>query len=137
VTEAIARAAHGHHRSTAVLHAAHTQALAPGAAARPGRKRIQRQHAGISAARSRPATVRPPAQGVSLTRTEGAHIAASSTTSGTQFQAARLGAYDIRPTGNAVNLEDEMIKGNQMDYQAVTTLYQRSLGLLKTAMGKR
>jgi len=30
-----------------------------------------------------------------------------------------------------------MIKGNQMDYQAVTTLYQRSLGLLKTAMGKR
>ena len=54
-------------------------------------------------------------------------------------QAARLGGYDVRPTGNAVNLEDEMIKvaGNQMDYQAVTTLYQRSLGLLKTAMGKR
>ena len=43
------------------------------------------------------------------------------------------------PTGNAVNLEDEMIKvaSNQMDYQAVTTLYQRSLGLIKTAMGKR
>ena len=29
------------------------------------------------------------------------------------------------------------VAGNQMDYQAVTTLYQRSLGLLKTVMGKR
>jgi flagellar basal-body rod protein FlgB len=38
-----------------------------------------------------------------------------------------------------VNLEDEMIKvaANQMDYQAATTLYSRSLGLLKTAIGKR
>ena len=43
------------------------------------------------------------------------------------------------PTGNAVNLEDEMIKvaANQMDYQAATTLYTRSLGLIKTALGKR
>ena len=45
----------------------------------------------------------------------------------------------MRPAGNAVNLEDEMIKvaANQMDYQAATTLYTRSLGLLKTAIGKR
>ena len=45
----------------------------------------------------------------------------------------------MRPTGNAVNLEDEMIKvaANQMDYQAATTLYTRSLGLIKTAIGKR
>ena len=35
----------------------------------------------------------------------------------------------MRPTGNAVNLEDEMMKvaANQMDYQAVTALYTRSL----------
>ena len=35
----------------------------------------------------------------------------------------------MRPTGNAVNLEDEMMKvaANQMDYQAATTLYTRSL----------
>jgi flagellar basal-body rod protein FlgB len=82
---------------------------------------------------------RPPPAAIGLTRTEGAHIAAASGPGSSQFQAARLGGYDVRPTGNAVNLEDEMIKvaGNQMDYQAVTTLYQRSLGLLKTAMGKR
>jgi len=76
---------------------------------------------------------------LTLARTEVGHIAASAATNGTQFQASRAGGYDVRPTGNAVNLEDEMIKvaANQMDYQAVTTLYQRSLGLLKTAVGKR
>lgn len=46
--------------------------------------------------------------------------------------------YQVRPAGNAVNLEDEMIKvaSNQMDYQAATQLYSRSLGLLKTAVGR-
>ena len=47
--------------------------------------------------------------------------------------------YDVRPAGNAVNLEDEMMKvaSNQMDYQAATSLYSRSLGLFNTALGKR
>jgi flagellar basal-body rod protein FlgB len=46
--------------------------------------------------------------------------------------------YQVRPAGNAVNLEDEMMKiaANQMDYQAATQLYSRSKGLLKTAAGK-
>ena len=46
---------------------------------------------------------------------------------------------EARPSGNAVSLEDEMMKvaANQMDYQAATTLYSRSLGLVKTAIGKR
>jgi flagellar basal-body rod protein FlgB len=48
-------------------------------------------------------------------------------------------AFQTRPAGNAVNLEDQMLKvsANQMDYAAVTSLYTRSLGLLKTAIGKR
>ncbi len=46
--------------------------------------------------------------------------------------------YQVRPAGNAVNLEDEMMKvaANQMDYQAATQLYSRSMGLLRTAVGK-
>jgi flagellar basal-body rod protein FlgB len=46
--------------------------------------------------------------------------------------------FQVRPAGNAVSLEDEMIKvaSNQMDYQAATQLYSRSLGLLKMAVGK-
>ena len=37
-----------------------------------------------------------------------------------------------------VNLEEEMMKSasNQMDYAAVTSLYSKSLHLLKTAIGK-
>ena len=40
--------------------------------------------------------------------------------------------------GNAVNLEDEMLKvaANQMDYAAVTSLYSKSMQLLKMAIGK-
>ena len=51
----------------------------------------------------------------------------------------RSGKYEVRPAGNAVNLEDEMIKvaANQMDHQAAISLYSRSMGLLKTAIGKR
>jgi len=47
--------------------------------------------------------------------------------------------YETRPAGNAVNLEDEMLKAsaNQMDFAAASSLYSRSLGLLKTAIGKR
>jgi flagellar basal-body rod protein FlgB len=46
--------------------------------------------------------------------------------------------FQVRPAGNAVSLEDEMLKiaQNNMDYQAATQLYSRSLGLLKTALGK-
>ena len=46
--------------------------------------------------------------------------------------------FEITPEGNGVTLEDEMMKvtSNQMDYQAVTTLYSRSLRLLKTALGR-
>ena len=46
--------------------------------------------------------------------------------------------FEITPSGNGVTLEDEMMKvsGNDMDYQAVTALYSRSLRLLKTAIGR-
>ena len=58
---------------------------------------------------------------------------------GSSFQADRTGGFKVRPGGNAVSLEDQMMKvaANQMDYQAATTLYGRSLALLKTAVGKR
>ena len=54
------------------------------------------------------------------------------------FDESRKGGFETRPAGNSVNLEDEMLKlsQNQMDYEAVTGLYSRSLHLLKTAIGK-
>jgi flagellar basal-body rod protein FlgB len=75
--------------------------------------------------------------GVTLVRTAAAHIAGSESAA-SAFQSGRQGGYEIRPAGNAVNLEDQMLKvaANQMDYQAATTLYGRSLGLIKTAIGR-
>ena len=75
---------------------------------------------------------------VSLSRTENGHIAALGS-NGSSFRTETKGNYDVRPTGNAVNLEDEMmnVAANQMDYQAATALYTRSLGLIKIALGKR
>ena len=57
---------------------------------------------------------------------------------GQSFDQNRKTGFETRPTGNAVNLEDEMLKvaSNQMDYAAVTSLYTRSLHMLKTAIGK-
>jgi flagellar basal-body rod protein FlgB len=80
-----------------------------------------------------------PAAGlVALVRTDPLHLGAAGAGGGRQFATDRRGGYEVRPTGNAVNLEDEMIKvaANQMDYQMVTTLYSRGLGLIKTALGK-
>ena len=47
-------------------------------------------------------------------------------------------ATQIRPRGNSVTHEDEMMKvaSNQMDYEAVTSLYTRSLALIKLAIGR-
>jgi flagellar basal-body rod protein FlgB len=47
--------------------------------------------------------------------------------------------YQVRPAGNAVNLEDEMLKiaQNNMDYQAATQLYSRGLNLIKSAIGSK
>jgi flagellar basal-body rod protein FlgB len=82
-----------------------------------------------------------PAGGASLAlaQTSPGHIASANFAGTAQFAADRKGSYEVRPAGNAVNLEDEMLKvaANQMDYQAATTLYSKSLGLIKTALGKR
>src|ERR1043166_9639867 len=55
---------------------------------------------------------------VQIASTNPAHITASAGSS--SFAAGGNSKYDVKPTGNAVNLEDEMMKvaSNQMDYQA-------------------
>jgi flagellar basal-body rod protein FlgB len=78
----------------------------------------------------------PTPPGVTLVRTDPAHIASAD--AGSQFRLDRRGGFEERPSGNSVSLEEEMMKvaANQMDYQAVTALYTRGLGLIKTALGK-
>lgn len=80
---------------------------------------------------------RSTAGSLQLVRTSPAHLTSSAV--GGPFQLDRKGDFETRPAGNAVSLEDEMMKvaSNQMDYQAATALYTRGLGLIKTALGKR
>jgi len=53
------------------------------------------------------------------------------------FTAQNQPQYEVRPGGNAVNHEDEMMRvaSNQMDFDAVADLYSRSLALIKLAAG--
>jgi flagellar basal-body rod protein FlgB len=80
---------------------------------------------------------KPAATSVELATTETGHLPGLASGS-SSFRSNRVGGYDVVPSGNAVSLEDEMMKvaANQMDYQAAATLYSRSLALLKTAIGK-
>jgi flagellar basal-body rod protein FlgB len=75
---------------------------------------------------------------VSLTRTADSHLAGVGL-SQSPYRSANARDFEVRPAGNAVNLEEEMMKvaANQMDFQTATALYTRSLNLIKTALGKR
>jgi len=76
--------------------------------------------------------------GVTLTRTSTSHMEGVGL-SPSPFPNGKAPVYEVRPAGNAVNLEEEMMKvaANQMDFQTATALYTRSLTLIKTALGKR
>jgi len=73
---------------------------------------------------------------VALLRTSAMHLASTEDAASFKQQAGR--DFDVVPTGNAVNLDDEMLKvaANQMEFQTASALYTRGLGLIKTAIGK-
>ncbi|VAW23626.1 Flagellar basal-body rod protein FlgB [hydrothermal vent metagenome] len=74
---------------------------------------------------------------IATVTTNARHIAARNT-SGAGGSKFSVQSYEITPNGNGVTLEDEMMKvaANQMDYQAATSLYSRSIKLLRTALGR-
>jgi flagellar basal-body rod protein FlgB len=69
-------------------------------------------------------------------RTNAGHI--GNTPSG-GLGSRRASVFEATPSGNAVNLEDEMMRmaQNNSDYQMATTLYSKSLSYLRIALGKR
>ena len=72
---------------------------------------------------------------LTMTRTDPGHI---DIVDSSPFADEKNLHYEVRPRGNAVSHEDEMLKlaGNQMDYDAVSSLYTHSLSLIKTAIGR-
>lgn len=79
----------------------------------------------------------PSAGGMTLDRTNPHHMAGAPTSSEAGTKAATR--FETLPSGNAVNLEDEMLKvaENQSEYQLAASLYQKSLALLRSAAGVR
>lgn len=74
-----------------------------------------------------------------LAVTSPAHIALNGGPEGPGADPRRFNGFEIRPSGNGVNLEEEMMKAgdNQAEYQFAATMYQKSLDKLKIAIGKR
>ena len=46
--------------------------------------------------------------------------------------------YEITPSGNSVSIEEQMQKAAStgIEYQMITTLYQKNIGLIKAALGR-
>jgi flagellar basal-body rod protein FlgB len=78
------------------------------------------------------------AASVKLARTEPGHIDGAGGGGGMQFATETKGRYEVRPRGNTVTHEDEMMKvaANQMDFEAAASLYSHSLALIKMALGR-
>lgn len=78
------------------------------------------------------------ATSVQMASTQNGHLGGTNT-SDPNFAADRSAAFEVTPRGNSVSLEDEMMKiaQNQTDHQTATMLYQRGLGMLKAAIGKK
>jgi flagellar basal-body rod protein FlgB len=70
------------------------------------------------------------------TATQPMHFAVSSGDGAVGAQ--HMANFEITPEGNGITLEDEMMKvtTNMMDYQAATSLYQKSVRILRVALGK-
>lgn len=73
----------------------------------------------------------------SLRRTNGMHIQPKRLDPDIGV-AAEVSNWEVTPSGNSVVLEQQMMKvaENQLDYQTVTSLYGKSIRLLKMAVGK-
>lgn len=71
-------------------------------------------------------------------RTDGRHIEGTLYSTRGAFRAENAGSFEITPDGNGVVLEEQMMKvtENQLDFQTASSLYQRGVGLLKTAIGR-
>jgi flagellar basal-body rod protein FlgB len=75
-------------------------------------------------------------EGLPIERTSAAHMAGSVARAGEDETGARR--FETTPSGNAVSLEEEMLKvsQNQSDFHLASSLYQKSLQMLRIAAGK-
>jgi len=75
--------------------------------------------------------------GVEMARTASSHMAGLKAPSLGNVRVDR-DTYEISTTGNSVNLEEQGVKiaRNAMDYQLATTLYSKSVGLVRAVISQ-
>lgn len=85
----------------------------------------------------------PGAGAMAMTRTNGHHITGgggSTSLVGAEYKLdpRKTPGLESSPSGNAVVLEEEMMKVSRTaaDYELMANLYQRNLGMLRLALGK-
>lgn len=66
------------------------------------------------------------------------HLAGAKADSGQSFKDDRVPGYETAPAGNAVVLEQQLVSvaETQMDFQMMTSLYRKHLGMFRTALGR-
>jgi flagellar basal-body rod protein FlgB len=77
------------------------------------------------------------ASGVAMVATDARHMGPGSGVDDAKSE--RRKPFEVTPQGNAVVLEEEVMRvaQNVSDYQMVADLYGRGLGMLKMAVGRR
>lgn len=73
---------------------------------------------------------------VTMVSTSPQHIGGAGDIAGPK-EARQKMTYEVAPVGNAVVMEEQVINSNQtvMDYNLVTTLLQKNMGLIKISLG--
>jgi len=66
------------------------------------------------------------------------HMPAPSSVPGGDAKEQRKGLYEVAPSGNAVVLEQQLIKSNEtmIDYNLMTGIYKKQISMMKTALSK-
>lgn len=79
---------------------------------------------------------RSPGAPLALTRTNPLHLAGGRERDGQQFGSAKDAVPERTLDGNAVSLEDQMMKVSQTasDYQLITNLYRQNISMLRSVL---
>ena len=77
-------------------------------------------------------------QQVTLTTTNSEHVLGKNDMANTKDKKDRM-TYEVAPDGNAVILEEQMIKANQtmMDYSLLTNLMNKQASMYRLALGRQ
>ena len=77
--------------------------------------------------------------GVHLAATRPGHIGARAGGAGAISEARERAAYESSPTGNAVVLEQQLMKvaETQLEHQTIANLYRKHVNMVRLAIGRR